>query len=155
MAELKTKKTELSVSDFIEAMENEDRKAESKTLIKLMKKATRAEPKIWGSGIIGFGDLHYVYASGREGDWFRCGFAARPTKLTLYFMSGIDQQIKIRERLGKHKVGKGCVYINSLKEVDLKVLEELIVASLASLSKWEISRKEEISKRKAEGRGKK
>ena len=152
MAELKTKKTDLSVASFLEAMVDEARKAESKTLIKLMKKATKAEPKIWGQGIIGFGDLHYVYASGREGDWFRCGFVARPTKITLYFMSGIDQQVKIRERLGKHKVGKGCVYINSLKEVDVKVLDELIVASLASLTKWESSRKEEIKRKKEEGR---
>ena len=148
MAELKTKKTEQSVAAYIEAMEDETRKAESKTLIKLMRKATKSEPKIWGQGIIGFGDLHYVYASGREGDWFRCGFVARPTKLTLYFMSGIDEQIKIRERLGKHKVGKGCVYINNLKDVDLKVLEELIEASLASLTKWESGRKEKVRGKK-------
>ena len=92
--------------------------------MKIMKKATKAEPKMWGPSIIGFGDYHYVYESGREGDWFLAGFSPRSQNLTLYMMGGLDGETL--KKLGKHKTGKGCLYINRLEDVDVKVLNELI-----------------------------
>jgi len=96
--------------------------------LKIMKKATRSEPKMWGPSIVGFGDHHYVYKSGREGDWFLAGFSPRVQTLTLYMMGGSDQELL--KKLGKYKTGKGCLYINKLEDVDLKVLNELIATSV-------------------------
>jgi len=96
--------------------------------LKIMKKATKAEPKMWGTSIVGFGDHHYRYASGREGDWFIAGFSPRVQNLTLYMMGGFDKEVL--KRLGKYKTGKGCLYINKLTDVDLKVLNELITKSV-------------------------
>jgi len=93
-----------------------------------MKKATKAEPKMWGTGIIGFGDYHYKYESGRENDWFLTGFSPRVQNLTLYMMGGFDNEVL--KKLGKYKTGKGCLYINKLEDVDVKVLNELITKSV-------------------------
>jgi hypothetical protein len=100
----------------------------------MMKKATKAQPKMWGSSIIGFGDHHYKYDSGREGDWFRAGFSPRKDALTLYLISGLGwpDQRDLMSKLGKHKTGKGCLYIKQLSDVDVKVLERLIERSLKS-----------------------
>jgi len=95
-----------------------------------MKAITGEEPKMWGASIIGFGDLHYKYASGREGDTFKCGFSPRKTKISLYLMGcDINQANEILSRLGKHKTGKGCLYINKLDDVNREVLRELIKVS--------------------------
>lgn len=128
MAELKTKVTRASVEKFLEGIKDEKKREDCFQLLKIMKKATKAEPKMWGTGIIGFGDHHYVYASGHEGDWFLTGFSPRSQNLTLYMMGGFDTSTL--KRLGKYKTGKGCLYINKLEDVDLKVLNELIVKSL-------------------------
>lgn len=128
MAELKTKVTRASVEKFLEGIKDEKKREDCFQLLKIMKKATKAEPKMWGTGIIGFGDHHYVYASGHEGDWFLTGFSPRAQNLTLYVMGGFDTSTL--KRLGKYKTGKGCLYINKLEDVDLKVLNELIVKSL-------------------------
>jgi hypothetical protein len=133
MAELKTKATRASVSAFLEAMPA-DRRRDCKALVRMMKKATKAQPKMWGSSIVGFGDVHYKYESGREGDWFRAGFSPRKDALTLYLMSGLGwpDQADLMSKLGKHKTGKGCLYIKRLADVDVKVLERLIGRSVKS-----------------------
>lgn len=128
MAELKTKVTRASVEKFLEGIKNESRRQDCYQLLKIMKKATKAEPKMWGTSIVGFGDYHYAYASGREGDWFITGFSPRVQSLTLYMMGGFDTEVM--KKLGKYKTGKGCLYINKLEDVDLKVLQELISKSV-------------------------
>ena len=128
MAELKTQVTKASVEKFIEGIKDERKKQDCFELLRIMKKATKAEPKMWGTSIVGFGDHHYTYASGREGDWFITGFSPRAQNLTLYMMGGFDGEIL--KRLGKYKTGKGCLYINKLSDVDLKVLHELITKSV-------------------------
>jgi Domain of unknown function (DU1801) len=128
MAELKTQVTKASVEKFLEGIKDERKRRDCYQLLKIMRKATKAEPKLWGTSIIGFGDYHYVYKSGREGDWFRTGFSPRAQNLTLYMMGGFDREVL--KRLGKYKIGKGCLYINKLEDVDLKILQELIKTSL-------------------------
>jgi|SRR5919112_4248205 hypothetical protein len=128
MAELKTKVTKESVEKFLEGIKDERKRQDCYELLKIMKKATKAEPKMWGTSIIGFGDHHYTYASGREGDWFLAGFSPRVQNLTLYMMGGWDSDVL--KRLGKYKTGKGCLYINKLADVDQKVLNELITKSV-------------------------
>ena len=128
MAELKTKVTKASVEKFLEGIKDEKKKQDCFQLLKIMKKATKAEPKMWGTSIIGFGDRHYIYESGRELDWFIAGFSPRAQNLTLYMMGGFDSQVM--KRLGKYKTGKGCLYINKLEDVDVKVLDELITNSV-------------------------
>ena len=128
MAELKTQVTRASVEKFLDGITDEKKRQDCYQLLKLMKKATRSEPKMWGTSIIGFGDVHYVYESGREGDWFLAGFSPRVQNLTLYMMGGLDRAVL--KKLGKYKTGKGCLYINKLEDVDLKVLNELITKSV-------------------------
>jgi hypothetical protein len=128
MAELKTQVTKASVEKFLEGIKDERKRQDCYELLKIMKKATKAEPKMWGTSIIGFGDRHYVYESGRELDWFITGFSPRAQNLTLYMMGGFDQDVL--KRLGKYKTGKGCLYINKLEDVDQKVLNELITRSV-------------------------
>ena len=128
MAELKTKVTKANVGKFLEGIKDEKKRQDCFEILKIMKKATRAEPKMWGPSIIGFGDHHYVYESGREGDWFLAGFSPRVQNLTLYMMGGFDGEIL--KKLGKYKTGKGCLYINKLEDVDLKVLNDLIKTSV-------------------------
>ena len=127
MAELKTKKNDASVIDFINAVEHEGKRKDAFEILEMMKEITGDSAKMWGPSIIGFGDLRYKYASGREGDWMRVGFSPRKAKISLY-ISGCD--ISMHEdslkRLGKHKTGKGCLYINKLSDVDKNVLKEMI-----------------------------
>lgn len=128
MAELKTKVTNVSVDKFLGGIKDEKKRQDCYEILKIMKKATKAEPKMWGTSIIGFGDYHYVYASGREGNWFITGFSPRVQNLTLYMMGGFDSETL--KKLGKYKTGKGCLYINKLEDVDLKALNELITKSV-------------------------
>jgi hypothetical protein len=128
MAELKTQVTRASVEKFLEGIKDERKRQDCYELLKIMKKATKAEPKMWGTSIIGFGDHHYVYESGREGDWFLTGFSPRAQNLTLYMMGGFDREAL--KKLGRYKTGKGCLYINKLADVDIKALNELIAKSL-------------------------
>jgi hypothetical protein len=108
MAELKTKPTSASVTDFLAAIPDEARRADCLTLLGLMKRATGAEARMWGASIVGFGNYHYKYASGREGDWFVIGFAPRKQDLTVYLMGGFDRHAALMRRLGKHKAGRAC-----------------------------------------------
>jgi len=128
MAELKTKVTKASVEKFLEGIKDEKKRQDCHQLLKIMRKATKSEPKMWGPSIIGFGDHHYVYESGREGDWFLAGFSPRAQNLTLYMMGGWDNETL--KKLGKYKTGKGCLYINKLEDVDVNVLNELITRSV-------------------------
>ena len=130
MAELKTKKTEKSPAEFIEAIADEETRKDCRTLVKMMKSATKAQPRMWGPSIVGFGDYRYRYASGREGDWFRAGFSPRKQALTLYIMSGFTGHEALMKKLGKYKTGKGCLYLKRLADVDQKVLSDLIHRSV-------------------------
>ncbi|MGE5836630.1 MAG: DUF1801 domain-containing protein [Acidobacteriota bacterium] len=128
MAELKTKATKANVGAFIDAIADENARRDCRTLVRMMQKATKAEPKMWGSSIVGFGDHHYKYDSGREGDWFKTGFSPRKNALTLYGL-GIQSQPALMSKLGKFKTGRGCLYIKQLSDVDLGVLGKLIEKS--------------------------
>ncbi|MGB5724951.1 MAG: DUF1801 domain-containing protein [Parasphingorhabdus sp.] len=131
-AELKTKRTNADVTAFIEKAEPERRKVEAYQLIDLFRKVTGKEPKMWGPSIIGFGSYDYKYESGREGTMCRAGFSPRKAKLSIYLMGAYctpeaqAEQDRLFGLLGKHSVGKSCLYINRLEQVDIKVLEQLV-----------------------------
>lgn len=132
MAELKTKLNNASVTEFLNTIKDEEKRADSFEILKLMQQVTKLEPKMWGSSIIGFGNIHFKYESGREGDWFITGFSPRKQNLTLYVMGSFKPHVELLKKLGKHKIGGGCLYINKLKDVDSKVLKELIKQSVKS-----------------------
>ena len=130
MAELKTKLNDASVDDFLAAYPEETRK-DCYEILKMMKSAAKAEPKMWGTSIVGFGSYHYKSERSRqEGDWPLTGFSPRKQNLTLYFMTGFDRYGSLLKKLGKHSVSKGCLYIKRLSDVDKKVLKELITDSV-------------------------
>ncbi len=129
MAELKTKKTDDSVEAFLNSVEHDKRRKDAFKVLELMKEVTGEEPKMWGSSIVGFGDYHYKYESGREGDWFLTGFSPRKQSLTLYIMAGFDEYADLLSKLGKYKTGKSCLYINKLEDVDLPTLKQLVKKS--------------------------
>ena len=135
MAELKTKPTKASVSKFLRAIQDEATRKDCQQLTKITKEVTGAEPRMWGPSIVGFGTYHYVYASGREGDWFLTGFSPRKQNLTLYIMSGFDEYEDLLGRLGKHKKSKSCLYVRSLEDLDLTVLKRMIRASVRHMQK--------------------
>lgn len=127
LAELKTKASTVNVIDFINSIENETKRNDSLALLDMMKIATKAEPKMWGDAIIGFGDKRYESAAtGRQVDWFIIGFSPRKANLTLYLTSSVKDRTEELEKLGKYKTGGGCLYINKLTDVDLKVLKGLV-----------------------------
>ena len=131
LAEIKTKPTSASVEDFINNVPDEQKRKDSFVILDMMKKATGEEPVLWGSSIIGFGTKRYKSpTSGREVDWLRIGFAPRKTNLSLYISAGIKEHAAALKSLGKHKTGVGCLYINKLEDVDLKILKEIVYASL-------------------------
>lgn len=134
MAELKTKKNEASVQDYIDGIDDENRRADCMAVMDVMRKVTGAEPAMWGDSIVGFGSYHYKYASGREGDWFETGFSSRKESLTLYIMSGFSRYEELMAKLGKYKTGKSCLYLKKLDDVDRDVLEELIRESVTYVS---------------------
>jgi len=135
MAELKTKINDASVEKFLNSISDEKRRKDCFTVLELMKKITKAEPRMWGSSIVGFGTYHYKYESGREGNWFLTGFSPRKHSLTLYIMSGFSQYEELLKKLGKHKTGKSCLYIESLEEINLRVLKEIITQSVKYMAK--------------------
>jgi Domain of unknown function (DU1801) len=131
MAELKTKKTNLSVQAFINKIAQEQKRKDALIILDLMEKATKAKGKMWGTAIIGFGDRRLKYESGRELDWFIMGFSPRKQNFALY-ISGAVKQSALLKKLGKYKTGKGCLYVNKLEEVNLPVLNEIILNGLAA-----------------------
>ena len=131
LAEIKTKQTESSIEDFINSVENPRKREDSLVLLELMKKETKETPKMWGASIVGFGNVRYKSPkTGREVDWFRLGFSPRKGSLSIYL--GLDVKVHgaLLTKLGKHKTGVGCLYINSLQDVNMKVLEEMVRATL-------------------------
>ena len=136
MAENKTKPTEQSVEEFIGAIEEPGRQADCRAIWSLMEKLTGSQPKMWGASIVGFGDYRYKYASGREGDWFLCGFSPRKQNLSIYLMGYLEFYSDILKGLGKHKQGKGCLYIKKFEDIDLDVLRTLISTSVKKLNPY-------------------
>ena len=132
MAENKTKPTKASVAEFIDAIPDQTKRADAKTLVKLMQSATGEKPKMWGPSIIGFGSLHYVYDTGREGDMPLIGFSPRKTATVLYSTTAFSGAEALLAKLGKYTTGKGCLYIKKLADVDQKVLETLVLTSVAA-----------------------
>lgn len=125
MAEIKTKPTEVTAAAFIAAVENPVRREEAKTVSTMMERVTGEPPKMWGPSIIGFGSYHYKYDSGHEGTMCRLGFSPRKAQLVLYILTGAAGEEAQLAKLGKHKTGKSCLYINKLADVDMAVLEEM------------------------------
>jgi hypothetical protein len=135
MAELKTKLNDGSVKDFLNAVEDEQKRKDSFKLLKMIEEISGEPAKMWGPTIVGFGTYHYVYASGREGDWMLTGFSPRKASLTLYLMAGFEQLEIELTNLGKHKVGKGCLYVKNLSDIDEKVLRGMIKKSIKIIQK--------------------
>ena len=132
MAELKTQKNDDSVDEFLSSIQDDRKREDSRSLVALMERVTGQSPRMWGSSIVGFGDRHYLYASGREGDWFRVGFSPRKQSLTLYVMEYVSDNDPLLDRLGAYTTGKACIYIRRLDDIDLGVLDRLVERSYGS-----------------------
>ncbi len=133
MAELKTTRNDQDVVAFLDGVSDEKRRQDCYTILRLMQEVTQTAPQMWGDSIVGFGSYHYKYASGREGDWFVTGFSPRKQNLTLYLMSGFERHDELLSKLGKYKIGKSCLYINRLSDVDQAVLRELVAESVRAM----------------------
>jgi Domain of unknown function (DU1801) len=131
MAEIRTQPTEVTAADFIAAVENPVRREEAQTVCAMMERITGEPPSMWGPSIIGFGSYHYIYDSGHEGTMCRLGFSPRKAQLVLYILTEGPGQAEQLARLGKHKTGKSCLYINKLADVDMTVLEAMTRDALA------------------------
>ena len=141
MAEIKTKENEASVEDFLDGITDEQVREDCRKIADLMKKATKAEPKMWGTSIVGFGNRHLKSEAGREVDWFIVGFSPRKQNLTLYLSVGEAWDENLLSKLGKHKTGMGCLYFKRLSDVDSGVLKEIVRASVKRNSNQPASRK--------------
>ncbi len=135
MAELKTKLNDGSVEDFLNTVEDEQKRKDSFALLKMMGEISGEPAKMWGKDIVGFGTYHYVYASRREGDWMLSGFSPRKASISLYLMAGFDQLGDELTALGKHKSSKGCLYVKKLSDIDEKVLRKMIKKSIEIMKK--------------------
>ena len=135
MAQAKNKTTvnDASVTAFLNAVKDDQKREDSFKILEMMERLSGYEPKMWGTSIIGFGEYHYKYESGREGDMCRIGFSPRAQNLTLYMITGYSEKSEELSRLGKHKLGKSCLYIKRLSDVDENVLEEMIVKDLKAM----------------------
>ena len=131
VSKLKTKPTKVSADRHIAVIPNEEQRNDAQTLVALMRRVTRQEPRMWGPSIVGFGSYHYKYESGHEGDSALAAFAVRGRELVVYIAEEFEGRDALLARLGKHKAGKVCVYIRRLENVDLKVLETLVARSVA------------------------
>lgn len=139
MSTNKTQPTLQTPAAFVDAVEHERRRAEAEVLLELFQTVTGYDAVMWGASIIGFGRYHYVYDSGREGDFLATGFSPRKAAMSVYIMPGYQDHGAILSRLGKHKMGKSCIYINKLDDIDLNVLQELITTGLTDLGKkWPV-----------------
>lgn len=133
MAENKTKITEVDPAAFVAAVEHPTRRADAEVLLELMEKASGCPPKMWGPSIIGFGRYEYRYDTGREGEFLMTGFSPRKSNLSIYILPGYDDISEQLDRLGKHKKGKSCLYINKLADIDLDVLSEIVADSVTRM----------------------
>jgi hypothetical protein len=134
-AEVKTKVNEASVTDFLNSVEDEQKRKDSFEVLKLMKQASKEDAKMWGGSIVGFGSYHYKGASGREGEWMLIGFSPRKQNITLYIMPGFERYPTLMKKLGKYSTGKSCLYIKRLSDVDAGVLKELVTESIKVMKK--------------------
>jgi len=130
----KTTKTKDSVAAFLASVEDATRQSDAKAVVKMMQEVTGEAPAMWGSAIVGFGAYHYKYESGREGDSPKVGFSPRKNALVVYLMPGAENDTALLKKLGKHKVGKACLYITKLADVDRAVLRELIASAYAEMT---------------------
>lgn len=137
--ELKTKVNDASVSEFLDKVENDKKRADSYRILDIMREVTGCEPKMWGASIIGFDKYTYKYASGQTGDWMATGFSPRKQNISLYIMSGFVDHPDLMEKLGKFKTGKSCLYVNKLDDIDEKVLSKLIKISVDFVKKGKIN----------------
>ncbi len=135
MADQKTKPTKVSVTSFIAAMPGSAPQSEARTLLKVFKAATGKRPVMWGPSIVGYGSYHYKYASGHEGDCCLTGFSPRKAAISIYILAGFAEYGALLKKLGPHKKSVGCLYLKRLDDVDLKVLEQMIRASIADIKK--------------------
>lgn len=122
------------VRSFIDKVEHPVRRRDAETMLELMVRATGQPARMWGASIVGFGEYHYKYASGREGDTAAAGFSPRKVATTVYLVDGISAQPELLERLGPHTTGVGCLYLKDLAKIDVAVLEELVATSYATLT---------------------
>ncbi|MEZ4684775.1 MAG: DUF1801 domain-containing protein [Bacteroidia bacterium] len=137
MAELKTQLNDGSVEDFLNSVEDEQKRADSFRICEIMEEITGEPGQMWGSSIVGFGSYHYKYASGREGDWMLVGFSPRKQNLTMYVMDGVGTHDDLLAKLGKFKTGKSCLYVKRLSDIDEGVLRNMIERSVERLKKSE------------------
>ncbi len=135
MPENKTKATKASVTEFINSIEDRQKRADARKVAAMMRKATGKRAKMWGPSIVGYGTYHYQYASGREGDFMIAGFSPRRQALTVYILAGFGRFDALMAKLGKYKTGKSCLYIKRLSDVDEKILEKLIDGSVKYMRK--------------------
>lgn len=133
MAENKTQVTDVDPKEFIASVEHPTRRADAEVLLEMFTRVTGVEPKMWGPSIVGYGRYRYEYRSGRTGEWMLTGFAPRKSNLVVYVMPGYEDKTDELERLGKHRTGQSCLYINKLADVDLAVLEEIIADGVAQM----------------------
>lgn len=131
MPELKTKPTQASVAEYLAAIDDPVRRADCDAIHALMRRLTKQEPRMWGANIVGFGTYRYQYASGHGGDWCQVGFSSRKGDISVYLISPGHRQDELLAKLGKHKMGKSCLGLRRLGDVDLKILERLIADSFA------------------------
>lgn len=127
---MKTKPEKSSVTKFLYSVNPDQKQKDSLEITEMMRKISRSEPVMWGTSIVGLGRYHYKYKSGREGDWFKVGFSPRKQSISLYLTTGFKESQDLLNKLGKHKTGKACLYINKLEDVDKEVLQKLIKASI-------------------------
>jgi hypothetical protein len=125
----KTQENETNVENFLQSIEDEVKRKDSQAIVEIMRQMTQEEPEMWGGSIIGFGQYHYIYASGHEGDAPKVGFSPRKQNLTLYLTYGFEENRDLMEKLGKYKTGKACLYVKRLSDVDVDILRELIKRS--------------------------
>lgn len=133
--EPKTKPTDQTIDSYLAGIDNLQQRQDSQTLVTIMQRITKCKPVIWGSSIVGFGQYHYQYKSGREGDWPLTGFSARKQSLSIYIMPGFSDYSNLLQDLGKHKLGKSCLYVKSLDDIDIDILQKLVKQSVDYMKK--------------------
>ena len=133
VSNVKTTRNDGDVRAYLESVASEQRRKDALAMLELMREITGEKAEMWGESIVGFGIYRYRYASGRQGDWFLTGFAPRKQALTLYIMPGFERYEALLAKLGKHKIGKSCLYISKLADVDRNVLKEIIAASVEQM----------------------
>ena len=138
MAELKTRKTGASVAEFLNSIDDEQRRKDCKAIASVMQAATNSKPKMWGDSIVGYGDYEYVNSTKKPQTWFQCGFSPRKAALTLYLMGGYPKDAASLKKIGKVKIGGGCLYIKSLDDVDMTALKNTIAGSLKRIKSGRI-----------------